>query len=79
LEILIRFIIGGLAVSAFAVIGSVFKPASFLGLFGAAPSVALASLVLAASKNGAAYAAMESRSMLLGAAALGVCAWAPAS
>jgi len=31
-------------VSAFAVIGDLFKPKSFGGLFGAAPSVALATL-----------------------------------
>ena len=76
MEILVRFIIGGLVVSTFAVLGSVFKPTSFASVFGAAPSVALASLALAASKDGTAYAAVESRSMLLGAAALGVSAWA---
>ena len=41
-ELLVRFVIGGLAVSSFAVVGDIFKPKSFAGLFGAAPSVALA-------------------------------------
>ena len=41
-EILARFVIGGVVVSVFALIGDVIKPKSFAGLFGAAPSVALA-------------------------------------
>lgn len=40
--ILIRFLIGAVAVSIFAVLGDLLKPKSFAGLFGAAPSVALA-------------------------------------
>jgi hypothetical protein len=39
-QIFIRF--GGVVVSAFALIGDLLKPKSFGGLFGAAPSVALA-------------------------------------
>ena len=69
LEILIRFLIGGLVVSVFAVLGSLFKPKSFAGLFGAAPSVALATLSLAISNEGAHYAAIEARSMIAGAVA----------
>jgi hypothetical protein len=75
LDLIIRFVVGGLVVSAFAVLGSLFKPASFAGLFGAAPSVALATVTLAVLKNGRAYAAVESRSMLAGAVAMGVAAW----
>lgn len=56
--------------SLFALCGDVFRPKSFAGLFGAAPSVALATLGLAFAKNGGGYAAIEGRSMLLGAAAL---------
>ena len=44
-EFLIRFLIGGAIVSAFAMIGDVLRPKSFAGLFGAAPSVALATTV----------------------------------
>jgi uncharacterized protein DUF3147 len=43
-QILVRFLIGGVAVSAFAVLGDLLKPKSFAGLFGAAPSIALAAL-----------------------------------
>ncbi len=39
IEILYRFLIGGLVVSAFALIGDLLKPKSFAGLFGAAPSI----------------------------------------
>jgi hypothetical protein len=41
-ELLLRFAIGGIVVSAFATLGDVFKPKSFAGLFEAAPSLALA-------------------------------------
>ena len=46
IQILIRFLVGGAMVSVFALIGDVLKPKSFAGLFGAAPSVALATLGL---------------------------------
>ncbi|HLV80916.1 MAG TPA: DUF3147 family protein [Chthonomonadaceae bacterium] len=69
-EYIIRFFIGGLVVSIFAVLGDLFKPKSFSGLFGAAPSVALATLGLTVLKKGGPYAAIEARSMLIGAAAL---------
>ena len=69
-DIIIRFLIGGVFVSAFAIIGSMLKPKSFAGLFGAAPSVALATLALTISKDGKRYAAVEARSMIVGAAAL---------
>jgi hypothetical protein len=69
-ETFARFMIGGLVVSAFAIIGGLFKPVSFAGLFGAAPSVALATLSLAILKSGRDYAGMECRSMMAGAAGL---------
>jgi hypothetical protein len=69
-EALARFLIGGLVVSAFAIAGGLFKPLSFAGLFGAAPSVAIATLALAIGKSGRDYAAMECRSMMAGAAGL---------
>jgi hypothetical protein len=68
----IRFLAGGLVVSAFAILGDVLRPKSFAGLFGAAPSVALATLTLAFWKHGRLYVAMEGRSMILGAIALAV-------
>ena len=68
-EILLRFLIGGAVVSAFALLGDLFKPKSFAGLFGAAPSVALATLGLSISTEGARYVATEARSMVIGAIA----------
>lgn len=66
-ELLLRFAIGGIVVSAFALLGDLLKPKGFAGLFGAAPSVALATLVLTVSKQGKEYASIEARSMLIGA------------
>lgn len=69
-DLLLRFLIGGIAVSLFAVLGDVLRPKSFAGLFGAAPSVALSTLAITLAGQGAAYAALEGRSMIIGAAAL---------
>jgi uncharacterized membrane protein (GlpM family) len=68
-DILIRFVIGGLFVTAFAVLGDILKPKSFAGLFGAAPSVALATLILTVHSRGRDFAAAEARSMIFGAIA----------
>jgi uncharacterized membrane protein (GlpM family) len=68
-ELLLRFLIGGAVVSVFAVLGDLFKPKSFAGLFGAAPSVALATLALTVTTEGPEYVAIEARSMVLGAIA----------
>jgi hypothetical protein len=69
-ELVVRFFVGGALVSAFALLGDLFKPKSFGGLFGAAPSVALATLALTLHAHGTAYAAIEARSMVVGAIAL---------
>lgn len=69
-DLLIRFCIGGVVVSLFALLGDLFTPKSFGGLFGAAPSVALATLALTVMKDGRSYAATEARSMIAGAVAL---------
>lgn len=74
-QFIIRFLVGGVVVSAFAVLGDVLKPKSFAGLFGAAPSVALATLGLTVTANGKAYAARECRSMVVGAGAFLIYAW----
>ncbi len=68
-EILVRFALGGAVVSIFALSGDLLEPKSFAGLFGAAPSVAIATLSLTVSKRGVDYASVEGRSMLLGAIA----------
>lgn len=62
-----RFLVGGIIVSVFAVIGDVLKPKSFAGLFGSAPSIALATISLAILADGKTYAAIEARSMIAGA------------
>lgn len=74
-ELLLRFAIGGIVVSVFSVIGSVLRPKTFAGLFGAAPSVALATLALTFHKDGHTYAALEGRSMMLGTLAMAAYAW----
>lgn len=68
-ETILRFIIGGAIVSAFAAIGDILKPKSFAGLFGAAPSVAVATLGITLRLKGPEYCAIEGRSMLGGAIA----------
>ncbi|HEV2646734.1 MAG TPA: hypothetical protein VGU46_10245 [Acidobacteriaceae bacterium] len=66
---LIRFLVGGVVVSGFAAISECFRPKSFAGLFGAAPSIALATLGLTVVHSGKMFAAVEARSMIFGAAA----------
>jgi len=66
-QMLLRFLIGGGVVSAFALLGETLRPKSFAGLFGAAPSVALATLGLTVAHHGKVYAATEARSMIAGA------------
>ena len=78
-QMCIRFLIGGTIVTLFALMGDLFKPKSFAGLFGAAPSVALATLSLTIITEGERYASIEARSMIAGAFAFLVyascCSW----
>jgi hypothetical protein len=71
----LRFLAGGIAVSAFAVLGDTLRPKSFAGLFGAAPSIALATLFITLSQKGAPFVAMEGRSMIVGSLALAAYSW----
>jgi hypothetical protein len=73
-QLAFRFFAGGLIVSLFASLGDVLKPKTFAGLFGAAPSVGLATLGLTLLSDGKAYASIEARSMA--AAALAFLAYA---
>ena len=75
LEYLLRFIAGGIAVSVFAAFGDAVRPKSFAGLFGAAPSIALATILIALSQKGGTFAAVEGRSMIAGAFALAAYSW----
>jgi uncharacterized membrane protein (GlpM family) len=70
MDLIFRFIVGGLIVSLFAIIGDVTRPRTFAGLFAAAPSVALATLSLTMWTEGKFYAAVEAGSMIFGAIAL---------
>lgn len=78
-DLIARFFLGGVIVSAVALLGDLFKPKTFGGLFGAAPSVALATLAMAFATKGGAYVATEGRSMAVGAVAMGfysmTCIW----
>ena len=56
LEYLLRFIAGGIAVSLFAAFGDAVRPKSFAGLFGAAPSIALATILITLSQKGGPFA-----------------------
>jgi hypothetical protein len=71
-EYVIRFLVGGAVVSAFAMLGDLLRPKSFAGLFGAAPSVALATLGIALYQHGVDYAVVQSHAMMAGALALAV-------
>jgi hypothetical protein len=75
LEYGLRFLAGGIAVSAFAAFGDALRPKSFAGLFGAAPSIAVATLLITLSQKGAPFAAVEGRSMMAGALALAAYSW----
>jgi len=75
-DLLLRFIAGGAIISTFALVGDLFKPRSFSGIFSAAPSLAVTTIGLALFREGALYASTESRSMILGAAAFFVYAYA---
>jgi hypothetical protein len=69
-DLFVRFLIGGSVVSAFATIAEGLKPKTFAGIFGAAPSVAIASLALAFHQRGTAYVAILASGMLMGDVAL---------
>lgn len=69
MDILLRFLIGGVVVSVFAILGDMVKPESLGGVFAAAPTIAFATLLLTFHKDGAAYIAIEARSMVAGAIA----------
>jgi hypothetical protein len=65
MQLLWRFLLGGVLVSVFALLGDVMRPKRFAGIFGGAPSVALATLALTGYTSGSAIASLEARSMIL--------------
>ena len=68
-DLAIRFFVGGIVVSLFAIAGDILRPKSFAGLFSAAPSVALATVSLTIHKEGKLYVSLEAKTMILGAIA----------
>ena len=67
MDLVVRFLVGGTVVSIFAILGDVLRPKSFAGLFGAAPSIALATVFLTIHQHGKSYTSYEARSMMFGA------------
>ncbi len=71
-EYVVRFFLGRHGGIGIRGVGRHLAPKSFAGLFGAAPSVALATLGIAVYQQGAGYAALQSHAMTAGAIALAV-------
>lgn len=69
-EYIAKFFVGGLLVCLFALISQACEPKQFAGLFSAAPSVLLASLVLTLLMKGANYATLTAEGAIAGAVGL---------
>lgn len=65
--IVLRAVIAGVFVVGFSVLGEVLRRKRFAGLFGAAPSLALANLIVVVVALGSAQATADARSMTVGA------------
>jgi len=72
----IRAFAGGLFVAAFAVLGEILVPKRFAGIMSAAPSVAIANLLLIALTKGHHYGMREAEGMIVGAVAFLVATFA---
>jgi len=68
--IALRSLAGGTLVVTFALISEPLKPKTFAGIFGAAPSIAMASLTITLLSQGPAKASEYASGMLLGAVAM---------
>lgn len=66
-------VVGGALVLVFSLVGTVVRPKAFSGLFGAAPSVAVASLALTIAYEGVGAAGRASTGMVVGAIAMTAC------
>ena len=71
-EIAVKTVAGGLLVVAFAVLAEMVSPKRLAGVFAAAPSVGLASLVVTAVFSGGHDVASSARGMIVGAVAFTV-------
>ncbi|MEY2474447.1 MAG: hypothetical protein QOK28_3776 [Actinomycetota bacterium] len=68
-SIVLRAVIAGVLVTAFAMLGDKLSPKKFAGIFSGAPSVALANLVVLAAMKGTSDVADSLVGMILGAVA----------
>lgn len=68
--LLVRGLIAGLFVTLFSLVSEMAGPKSFSGMFGAAPSIALASLLVTVADRGVRPGQMQSFSMIFGAVAM---------
>ena len=68
-EVVLKALAGGLFVLAFAAVAQIIAPRRFAGVFSAAPSVALGSLLVTVVFSGARDVALSGRGMLVGAVA----------
>jgi hypothetical protein len=68
-EVALKALAGGLFVLAFAALAQVLTPKRFAGIFSAAPSVALGSLLVTVAFSGAGEVAESVRAMRIGALA----------
>jgi uncharacterized membrane protein (GlpM family) len=66
----VKALVGGTLVVAFAMVAEMAKPKTFSGLFSAAPSIALASLLIVSLAKGPATASLQATGMLLGSAGM---------
>jgi hypothetical protein len=70
LFVLVKALVGGLAVVGFSLVGQAGHPKRFAGLFAAAPSVAVASLALTVAIKGPAATVPYAQGMLIGSAGM---------
>lgn len=72
LLVAIRALLGGTLVVAFSLLGEILRPKSFAGIFAAAPSIALASLIVLGLVEGSAALVLAASGMIVGAIAFAV-------
>jgi len=67
-DLILRFALGGVAVSLFSALAEIFRPKTFSGILGAAPAVALVSLALTFEQRGSSVVRDHARGMICGGA-----------
>lgn len=71
-QLVLKALASGLLVVVFSLIAEAVRPRSFAGLFGAAPSIAIVSLILVETSKGAQAVREQSVAMMFGALTLAV-------